>query len=168
MPGAHPSWLFFLSRGRRAWRNERAGERTPGETKIKCKWKFIARGNRRRFRTFKYFINFPSCGLPGGPARPRDREAGTRGPPSAAAPVDSASLFFRPAGPPYIHVDIVMLLKLLNGYGSPGSARRRAPGIFSAHPGAAGVMPPRIGDGRARAWRAADPRARRIERPSCL
>jgi len=28
------------------------------ETKIKCKWKFIAAGDRRRFRTFKYFINF--------------------------------------------------------------------------------------------------------------
>jgi len=28
------------------------------ETKIKCKWKFIAVGDRRRFRTFKYFINF--------------------------------------------------------------------------------------------------------------
>lgn len=28
------------------------------ETKIKCKWKFIAPGDRRRFRTFKYFINF--------------------------------------------------------------------------------------------------------------
>lgn len=28
------------------------------ETKIKCKWKFIAAGDRRRFCTFKYFINF--------------------------------------------------------------------------------------------------------------
>lgn len=28
------------------------------ETKIKCKWKFIATGDRRRFLTFKYFINF--------------------------------------------------------------------------------------------------------------
>lgn len=33
-------------------------ERTNGKTKIKCKWKFIAPGDRRRFRTFKYFINF--------------------------------------------------------------------------------------------------------------
>lgn len=30
------------------------------ETKIKCKWKFIAPGDRRRFRTFKFFINFSS------------------------------------------------------------------------------------------------------------
>lgn len=37
---------------------ERTSERTNGKTKIKCKWKFIAPGDRRRFRTFKYFINF--------------------------------------------------------------------------------------------------------------
>lgn len=36
----------------------RMAERTNGKTKIKCKWKFIAPGDRRRFRTFKYFINF--------------------------------------------------------------------------------------------------------------
>ena len=36
---------------------KRMNERT-NETKIKCKWKFIAPGDRRRFRTFKYFINF--------------------------------------------------------------------------------------------------------------
>lgn len=28
------------------------------ETKIKCKWKFIAPGDGRRFLTFKFFINF--------------------------------------------------------------------------------------------------------------
>ena len=38
--------------------NERPSKRTNGKTKIKCKWKFIALGDRRRFRTFKYFINF--------------------------------------------------------------------------------------------------------------
>lgn len=38
--------------------SDRVSERTNGKTKIKCKWKFIAPGDRRRFRTFKYFINF--------------------------------------------------------------------------------------------------------------
>lgn len=38
------------------------------ETKIKCKWKFIAPGDRRRFRTFKYFINFLLLSSPSSPS----------------------------------------------------------------------------------------------------
>lgn len=39
------------------------------ETNVKCKWKFIALGDRRRFLTFKYFINFFFSAWLGRPSR---------------------------------------------------------------------------------------------------
>jgi hypothetical protein len=74
---AHPSWCFSTGRPRLPRpcfrrRGERGETNEHGETKIKCKWKFIAPGDRRRFRTFKYFINFllASAATPGSRAPP--------------------------------------------------------------------------------------------------
>lgn len=107
------------------------------ETKIKCKWKFIAPGDRRCFRTFKYFINFPllrpgPAGSPGiaqesrGDARTEKGYGQVERLRNGMSSPPFSCRFFTSLlrGATVICIlYIVMLLKLLNGYGLPAELR---------------------------------------------
>jgi hypothetical protein len=185
---AHPSWCFSTGRPRLPRpcfrrRGERGETNEHGETKIKCKWKFIAPGDRRRFRTFKYFINFllASAATPGSRAppplprvrhrrrrrrrrrRPRRRRPRRRRPrrttttattTTITTTITTATTHRREAGkkalasslrpsprlyrvpPPSTRIEIVMLLKLLNGCGSllESALRLGTPGVLFPDP----------------------------------